>query len=54
LLTLLFHAVEAFSGAGAQMPADSFLHGFRATFWTAGTVSALAGLLILLPQRLRR
>jgi len=49
LLTLLFHAAEAVSGAGAgaEMPGEAFLRGFRATFWIAGAVSALAGLLVL-------
>jgi MFS family permease len=46
LLTLLFHAVESVSAGG-------FLQAFRATFWTAGAVSALAGLLVLLSHRRR-
>jgi len=41
LLTLVFHAVEGVS-SGAP-----FLAGFRATFWLAGVVSGLAGLLAL-------
>jgi MFS family permease len=39
LLTLTFHAIEGFSPGGA------FLSGLRATFWLAGIVSGLAGLL---------
>lgn len=53
LLTLLFHAIEAFSKIGAEMPGESFLRGFRATFWIAGAVSALAGLLLLWPSNRR-
>ena len=53
LLTLLFHSVEALSAAGAQMPGDGFLHAFRATLWTAGAVSALAGLSVLLTHHPR-
>jgi MFS family permease len=49
LLTLLFHTVEAFSGAG-----ENFLRGFTATFLIAGAVSAGAGLLVLLPSIRRR
>jgi EmrB/QacA subfamily drug resistance transporter len=41
LLTLLFHAIEGFFSG------DGFLQGFRVTFWLAGAVSALAGLLAL-------
>jgi MFS family permease len=48
LLTLLFHAAEAFSGAGGQLPEDSFQQAFKATFWVAAAVSAMAGLLVLL------
>lgn len=48
LLTLIFHAVEAFWASTGQTPTASFLTGFRATFWLAGSVSALAGLLVLL------
>ena len=48
LLTLIFHALETLS------PAESFLSAFRRTFWIAGCVSALAGLLILLTPNLRR
>jgi EmrB/QacA subfamily drug resistance transporter len=47
LLTLVFHAVEAMRLAEGQMPAASFLAGFRATFWSAGVVAGLAGLLVL-------
>lgn len=53
LLTLLFHAVEALPAGTAQMPADSFLPAFRTTFWAAGAVSALAGLLVLFPYHRR-
>ena len=52
VLTLLFHTVEALSAAGAQIPGDGFLQAFRATFWTAGAVPALAGLSVLLPTSL--
>jgi EmrB/QacA subfamily drug resistance transporter len=48
LLTLVFHAVEGVS-SGAP-----FLAGFRATFWLAGVVSGLAGLLALGTARARR
>jgi hypothetical protein len=48
LLTLLFHALEAPSLA------ETFLSAFRQTFWIAGGASALAGLLVLLTQRVRR
>jgi hypothetical protein len=33
------------------MPAASFLIGFRATFWSAGMVAGLAGLLVLLATK---
>ncbi len=48
LLTLVFHAMET------QSPAESFVSAFRGTFWIAGCVSALAGLLVLLTPTLRR
>ena len=48
LLTLLFHAAEAFSGAGGPLPGDGFQQAFKATFWVAAAVSATAGLLVLL------
>jgi EmrB/QacA subfamily drug resistance transporter len=51
LLTLVFHAAEAFRLAGGKTPAESFLSGFRATFWLAGMVSGLAGLLVVLATR---
>jgi EmrB/QacA subfamily drug resistance transporter len=54
LLTLLFHATEALSTANGRISAESFLAGFRATFWTAGAVAALAGLLVLLGPKLQR
>jgi MFS family permease len=41
LLTLAFHAIEGFS------PGEAFLSGLRATFWLAGIVAGLAGLLAL-------
>lgn len=47
LLTLVFHAIEAMRLAAGDMPAASFLTGFRATFWSAGAVAGLAGLLVL-------
>jgi MFS family permease len=47
LLTLVFHTIEATRLAGGDMPAASFLTGFRATFWSAGVVAGLAGLLVL-------
>jgi MFS family permease len=47
LLTLVFHTIEATRLADGDMPAASFLAGFRATFWSAGVVSGLAGLLVL-------
>jgi MFS family permease len=49
LLTLLFHTVETFSGAG-----ENFLRGFAATFWIAGAICAGAGLLVLLTTRRHR
>jgi EmrB/QacA subfamily drug resistance transporter len=47
LLTLVFHAIEAMRLAAGDMPAASFLTGFRQTFWSAGVVAGLAGLLVL-------
>jgi EmrB/QacA subfamily drug resistance transporter len=47
LLTLVFHTIEAARLAEGGMPAASFLAGFRATFWSAGVVAGLAGLLVL-------
>lgn len=47
LLTLVFHTIEAMRLADGDMPAASFLTGFRATFWSAGAVAGLAGCLIL-------
>ncbi|HWO86434.1 MAG TPA: MFS transporter [Stellaceae bacterium] len=47
LLTLVFHTIEATRLAAGEMPAASFLAGFRATFWSAGVVAGLAGLLVL-------
>ena len=48
LLTLVFHAIESVASRGA------FLPGFRVTFWLAGTVSGLAGLLALRTAVARR
>jgi EmrB/QacA subfamily drug resistance transporter len=48
LLTLVFHAIESVVSRGA------FLPGFRVTFWLAGTVSGLAGLLALRKTVARR
>jgi MFS family permease len=53
-LTLLFHAIETFSGPGGEASTETFLAGFKATFVIAGTVSALAGLLVLLAPKLSR
>ena len=47
LLTLLFHTIETARLADGDMPAASFLTGFRATFWSAGVVAGLAALLVL-------
>jgi MFS family permease len=47
LLTLVFHTIETMQLAGGDMPAASFLTGFKATFWSAGVVAGLAGLLVL-------
>jgi EmrB/QacA subfamily drug resistance transporter len=51
LLTLLFHTVETARLAAGEMPAASFVTGFRATFWAAGMLAGLAGLLVLLATR---
>jgi MFS family permease len=47
LLTLVFHTIETMQLAGGDMPAASFLTGFKATFWSAGVAAGLAGLLVL-------
>jgi MFS family permease len=47
LLTLVFHTIQTMQVAGGNMPAASFLTGFKATFWSAGVVAGLAGLLVL-------
>ena len=47
LLTLVFQAIEAMRLAAGDTPAASFLTGFRETFWSAGIVAGLAGLLVL-------
>ena len=54
LLTLVFHTIEAFATATGQMAAEGFLSGFRATFWLAGVVCALAGLLAARVANIRR
>jgi EmrB/QacA subfamily drug resistance transporter len=51
LLTLVFRTIEAMRLADGDMPAASFLAGFRATFWAAGVVAGLAGLLVLLATK---
>ncbi|HMD62841.1 MAG TPA: MFS transporter [Stellaceae bacterium] len=51
LLTLVFHTIEAMRLAGGDMPPASFLTGFRATFWSAGMLAGLAGLLVLWATR---
>jgi len=48
LLTLVFHAFEEFQ------PTVAFLPAFRATFWLAGVVSGLAGLLVAMATNVRR
>jgi MFS family permease len=56
LLTLAFHVIEAGRLAGGRAPELSFLAAYKMTFWMAGGVSALAGLLVLAmaaPRRLR-
>ena len=45
LLTLVFHTFERAPLAAGELPAASFLTGFKATFWFAGVLAALAGLL---------
>jgi hypothetical protein len=51
LLTLVFHTIETLRLAEGDTPAASFLTGFRATFWSAGVVAGLAGLLVLFATR---
>jgi MFS family permease len=51
LLTLVFHTIETMRLAEGDMPAASFLTGFRATFWLAGIVAGLAGLLVLVATK---
>jgi len=53
LLTLVFHTIEALRLAEGDMSA-SFLTGFRATFWSAGVVAGLAGLLVLFATKRSR
>jgi EmrB/QacA subfamily drug resistance transporter len=54
LLTLVFHAVEAFWLRAGHTPPTSFLSGYRAIFWLAGLVSGSAGLLVLWATERRR
>jgi EmrB/QacA subfamily drug resistance transporter len=51
LLTLVFHTIEAMHLSSGAEPTASFLSGFRATFWAAGIVAGLAGLLVLFATR---
>jgi EmrB/QacA subfamily drug resistance transporter len=51
LLTLIFHAIEAMRLAAGGLPAASFLTGFRVTFWLAGALAGLAGLLVVFATR---
>jgi EmrB/QacA subfamily drug resistance transporter len=51
LLTLVFHTIEAMWLADGSTPDASFLIGFRATFWVAGVVAGVAGLLVLWATR---
>jgi len=50
-LTLIFHTIEAMRLADGELPAASFLTGFRVTFWLAGTLAGLAGLLVVFATR---
>jgi MFS family permease len=54
LLTLVFRTIEAMRLADGDMPAASFLAGFRATFWSAGVVAGLAGFLVLFATKRSR
>jgi MFS family permease len=47
VLTLVFHALEGL------WPKDAFLSAFSTTFWLAGMISGLAGLLVLLARKVR-
>ena len=51
LLTLVFHTIEAVRLTGGDTPASSFLIGFKATFWSAGVVAGVAGVLVLFATR---
>jgi MFS family permease len=51
LLTLVFHTIEGMHLATGHAPAESFLTGFRVTFWSAGALAGVAGLLVLLATR---
>lgn len=53
LLTLVFHTFEPAPPAAGELAATAFLTGFRATFWFAGVLSALAGLLVMSATRRR-
>ncbi|MBO0735713.1 MAG: MFS transporter [Alphaproteobacteria bacterium] len=48
LFTLVFHVIEQY------FPGDAFMPGFRATFWLAGVMSAIAGLLLAVTAKARR
>jgi MFS family permease len=54
LLTLVFRTIEAMRLADGDMPAASFLAGFRTTFWAAGVVAGIAGFLVLLATKRSR
>jgi MFS family permease len=51
LLTLAFHTIEATRLRVGDLPAASFLTGYKTTFWLAGMVAGLAGLLVLFATR---
>jgi len=51
LLTLIFHTFAAAPLANGELPVASFLAGFRATFWLAGTLAGFAGLLVVVATR---
>jgi MFS family permease len=51
LLTLIFNTFQAAPLANGETPAAGFLSGFRATFWFAAALAALAGLLVVVATR---
>jgi MFS family permease len=51
LLTLAFHTIEATRLRVGDLPAASFLTGYKTTFWLAGMVAGPAGLLVLFATR---